>query len=178
MPIQRRRLFCRLFIQALKQLEIPTKAAETLKQRLACKQASQIAQRTAVRRKIEGIEAQTNVLYSDRLVGRITTQKYDQLAAKLENQQQKLKKQLSFLTPASKTLQITISQMIYLVQNACKLFEKAEKSIKNLMLEILLSNLKLKNKKLSFSMNFPCWGAGEIQPGASKNLKHNTWRAT
>ena len=163
-------------IQALEQLEIPAKATETLKQRLARKQASQIAQRTAVRRKIEDIEAQTNVLYSDRLVGRITTRKYDQLAAKLENQQQKLKKQLSFLTPASKTLQNTISQMIYLVQNACKLFEKAEKSIKNLMLEILLSNLKLKNKKLSFSMNFPCWGAGEIQPCASKNLKHNTWR--
>ena len=38
------------------------------------------------------------------LVGRITTRKYDQLAAELENQQQKLKKQLSFLTPTSKDL--------------------------------------------------------------------------
>ena len=164
-------------MQALKQLEIPTKAVETLKQRLARQQASQIAQRTAVRHKIADIEAQTNVLYSDRLVGRVTTQKYDQLAAKLENQQQKLKKQLSFLTPASKTLQTTISQMTYLSQNACKLFEKAEKSIKNLMLEILLSNLKLKNKNLSFAMNFPCRGAGEIQPYASKNQNCPTWGA-
>ena len=32
-----------------------------------------------------------------------------------------------------------------------------------MMLEILLSNLKLENKNLSFSLNFPCWGAGEIQ---------------
>ena len=31
------------------------------------------------------------------------------------------------------------------------------------MLEILLSNLKLKNKNLTFVLNFPCWGAGKIQ---------------
>ncbi len=36
------------------------------------------------------------------------------------------------------------------------------------MLEILLSNLKLKNKNLSFALNFPCWGAGKIQLAASK----------
>ena len=37
------------------------------------------------------------------------------------------------------------------------------------MLEILLSNLKLKNKNLSFALNCPCWGAGEIQLAVSKS---------
>ena len=37
------------------------------------------------------------------------------------------------------------------------------------MLEILLSNLKLKNKNLTFALNFPCWGAGKIQFATSKS---------
>ena len=37
------------------------------------------------------------------------------------------------------------------------------------MLEILLSNLELKNKKLSFSMNFPSWRVGII-PNTSTNV--------
>ena len=30
------------------------------------------------------------------------------------------------------------------------------------MLEILLSNIELKNKKLTFFLDFPCWNTGEI----------------
>ncbi len=37
------------------------------------------------------------------------------------------------------------------------------------MMEILLSNLKLKNKNLSFALNLPCWGTGEIQLAVSKS---------
>ncbi len=59
--------------------------------------------------------------------------------------------------------------MIYVCQNAQKLFQKAEIATKNLMLEILLSNLKLKNKNLTFGLNFPCWGAGKIQLAVSKS---------
>ncbi len=43
------------------------------------------------------------------------------------------------------------------------------------MLEILLSNIKLKNKKLTFSLNFPCWGAGKIQLDDSEKQKTNNW---
>ena len=58
--------------------------------------------------------------------------------------------------------------MTYVCQNTQKLFQKAEIATKNLMLGILLSNLKLKNKNLSFALNLPCWGAGEIQLAVSK----------
>ena len=98
-----------------------------------------------------------------RLLGRITAQRHDKHAARLENERQKLKTQANFLTSTTSGLQKTISQMIYVCQNAQKLFQKAEIATKNLMLEILLSNLKLKNKNLTFVLNFPCWGAGEIQ---------------
>ena len=42
------------------------------------------------------------------------------------------------------------------------------------MLEILFSNLKLKNKKLSFCLNLPCWGAGEIQFANAKTQIDNS----
>ena len=58
--------------------------------------------------------------------------------------------------------------MLYVCQNAQKLLQKAEIATKNLMLEILLSNLKLKDKDLTFDLNFPCWGAGKLQFAASK----------
>ena len=43
------------------------------------------------------------------------------------------------------------------------------------MLEILLSNIELKNKKLSFSMNFPSWRVGEIPIADSKSHSCLKW---
>ena len=161
--------------KALKSLVMPTQVAQILQNRLRQKEARQDAKSMQIRQKIARINSQIDTLYSDRLAGRITAQKYDQLVIKLENQRQNLKRQTNILTSVPKTLQNTISQMIKLSQNAHKLFQKAEKHIKNSMLEILLSNIELKNKKLIFSLNFPCWGAGESQPGDSKKQKMDNW---
>ena len=64
--------------------------------------------------------------------------------------------------------------MTYVCQNTQKLFQKAEIATKNLMLGILLSNLKLENKNLTFALNLPCWGAGKIQFAVSK-VRIDTW---
>ena len=125
-----------------------------------------------IKRKITGIKSQIDTLYGDHLVGRITTAKYDQLVAKLENKRRNIKKQSKILTSAPNALQNTISQIIHVCQNAHTLFQKAEKSIEKSMLEILLSNIKLKNKKLSFSMNFPSWRVGEIPITDSKTQSY------
>ena len=161
--------------KALKSLAMPTQVAQTLQDRLRQKEARQSAKSTQIRQKIARINSQIDTLYGDRLAGRITASKYDQLAIKLENQRQKLKNQPNILTSAPNTLQNTISQMIQLSQNAHKLFQKAENRLKNSMLEILLSNIELKNKKLTFYLNFPCWGAGEIPIVDSKKQKMNNW---
>ena len=161
--------------KAFQSLAMPTQVAQTLQDRLRQKEARQNAQSTQIRQKIAKINSQSDTLYSDRLAGRITASKYDQLAIKLENQRQNLKRQTNILTSTPKTLQNTIYQMIQLSQNAHKLFQKAEKHIKNSMLEILLSNIELKNKKLTFSLNFPCWAGGEIQPHNSEKQKFTDW---
>ena len=113
--------------------------------------------------------------YNNRLVGRITALKYDQLVAKPESKRQSLKEQSKILTPTPNTLKHTVNQMIYLCQNAQKLFQKAGKSLKNSILEILLSNIELKNKKLSFSLNFPSWRVGKIQACGSKIANCPAW---
>ena len=149
--------------EALAYFAMPAQVAEKLQSRLKQKQATQNTEASRNRRRLAEIETKADTLYSDRLLGRITAERHDKHAARLENDRQKFKTQANFLTSAPKGLQKTVSQMIHVCQNAQKLFQKAEIATKNLMLEILLSNLKLENKNLSFSLNFPCWGAGEIQ---------------
>ena len=154
--------------EALVRFAMPAQVAEKLQGRLKQNQATSNTKASRNRRRLTEIEAKADTLYSDRLLGRITAERHDKHATELENDRQKLKTQANFLTSTPRGLQKTISQMICVCQNAQKLFQKAEIATKNLMLEILLSNLKLKNKNLTFDLNFPCWGAGEIQLVASK----------
>ena len=161
--------------KALASLEMPTQTAEKLRNSFQQSKDRQSAAMSQIKREITEIDKQTAVLYDDRLVGRITTKQYDEHIVILENKRKNLKKRASFLTSSPNTLQKTLSQMIHVCQNARRLFEKAEIGTKNLMLEILLSNIKLKNKKLSFRLNFPCWGAGEIQTITPKDRKISFW---
>ena len=133
------------------------------------KQATRNTEATRNRRRLAEIETKADTLYSDRLLGRITVERHDKHAAQIEIERQKLKTQANFLTSPPRGLQKTISQMVYVCQNAQKLFQKAEITTKNLMLEILLSNLQLKDKNLTFNLNLPCWGAGKIQFAVSKS---------
>ena len=114
-----------------------------------------------IKQKIANINNQIDTLYTDRLVGRIAASKYDQLVAKLENKRRSLKNQSKILTSAPNALQNTISQMIHVCQNAHKLFQKAD--------------IELKNKKLSFSMNFPSWRVEEIPITDSKTHSCPNW---
>ena len=161
--------------KALASLEMPTQTAERLRNSFQQSKDIQSATTSQIKREIAEIDKQTAVLYDDRLVGRITAKQYDEHIVRLENERENLKKRASFLTSSPNTLQRTLSQMIHVCQNARKLFEKAEIDTKNLMLEILLSNIKLKNKKLSFRLNFPCWGAGEIQSVGLRPSKFSIW---
>ena len=154
--------------KALAHFAMPAQTTEHLQDRLKQKQVIHNTEATQNRRRLAEIETRADTLYSDRLLGRITAERHDKHAARLEKERQKLKTQVNFLTSTPNGLQKTVSQMIYVCQNTQKLFQKAEIATKNLMLEILLSNLKLKNKKLSFSLNFTCWGAGKIQLTDSK----------
>ena len=149
--------------KALASLSMPPQTIEQVQKRLKARQAGQAAKTAQSKRKLAELDSKADILYSDRLLGRINAEFYDRQAKKLEKERQKLKTQKNFLTFAPKGLKKTVYQMINLCRNAQKLFQKAEISTKNLMLEILLSNLRLKNKELSFALNFPSGRAGKIQ---------------
>ena len=163
--------------KALKQLRMPARTAQAIRSSLKRQEAEQAAQISQIRQKITAVNNQLDLLYDDRLVGRITTEQHDRRATKLEDERQSLKKQSDFLTSTPDAIKKTVSQMIDLCQNAHKLFQNASNSIKNSVLEILLSNIELKNKRLTFSLNFPCWGSGEIGHITSKNENRSLWRA-
>ncbi|MYC25442.1 MAG: recombinase family protein, partial [Gammaproteobacteria bacterium] len=146
--------------KALSSLAIPTKVVESLQATLKRKLAERSVVAARDRNLLANIDDRANILYSDRLVGRITAEQHDKHAAKLENERQKLKTRTSFLTSAPSGLEKAVAQMVHVCQNAQNLFQNAAIATKNLMLEILLSNLKLKDKNLTFDLNFPCWGAG------------------
>ena len=148
---------------------MPARVAKRLQSDLRRKQTEQSTAVAHNRGLLTEIDAQTDILYSDRLAGRITAKQHDKHAARLEIKRQKLKTQADFLTSTPKGLEKTVSQMIYVCQNAKKLFRDAEIATKNLMLEILLSNLKLKDKNPTFELNFSCAPTGEIQLAPSNS---------
>ena len=98
--------------KAPQSLAMPAQVAQTLQDRLLQKEARQMAKSTRIKQKIANINNQIDTLYSDRLVGRITALKYDQLIAKLENKRRNLKNQSNILTSTPNTLKNTIAQMI------------------------------------------------------------------
>ena len=161
--------------QALKQLRLPFQTAKALRTSLNRKRSQEQLQMTQIKQQIGNINTQIDTLYDDRLIGRITTERYDRHIAKLENERQKLKNQANILISTPDTIKKTVSQMIYLCQNAHKIFKTASNSLKNSMLEILLSNLELKNKNLTFAPNFPCWRSGKFCLSETKNSKMPVW---
>ena len=159
----------------IKELEVSASAAEKLQERQKRQATDKTAHIRRIKQESAEIDSQFNILYSDRLSGRIAADRYDRHAAELENKRQSLKKRSNFLTSAPKASQKIISQMVWFYSNSARVFKNAENRIKNLMLEILLSNLKLKNKKLSFSLNFPSWGFGEIKKDVAKLSECSKW---
>ena len=124
---------------------------------------------------LENTGHQLDMLYADRLADRIDTERHDKYARELKSEKARLQKQLESLTGDTTTKPTTVAQLIDLSQRATELFEKAETSLKNKMLGFIFSNLELKDKRLCFSWNLPCWVARQIPQSASKNQKHPAW---
>ena len=161
--------------KALAGLKMSIRTARKLQNRLQCNQTHKTTEMARIKRETADIDKRAGILYEDRLVGRIDAAQHDKHVGKLENERQNLKKRANFLTSAPEGIQTTVSQMISVCQNTQTMFQNAQNTTKNLMLEILLSNIKLKNKKLSFRLNFPCWGAGEIQLAELKARNRSIW---
>ena len=86
---------------------------------------------------------------------RITQTFHDDIANELEKKQQELNDRLKLLTNDNKQFQVTASYLLDLAQRADQLFKESDNGLRQKLLEYLLSNIELKDKKLSYILNDP-----------------------
>jgi len=94
-------------------------------------------------------------VYYDLLEGRITQTFHDEIATELEKKQQELNDRLKLLTNDNKQFQVTASYLLDLAQRADMLFKESDEGLRQKLLEYVLSNIELKDKKLSYILNDP-----------------------
>jgi hypothetical protein len=108
-------------------------------------------------------------------VRRITTDQYDEYVTQLESRQQDLNDRLKLLTSDNKSFQLTASYLLDLAQRAEQLFKESDEALQNKLLEYVLSNIELKDKKLSYMFNQPFKAIVEAKKKALTGSDSNIW---
>ncbi|MBP7834538.1 hypothetical protein KA025_00440 [Candidatus Saccharibacteria bacterium] len=99
-------------------------------------------------------ELRQQLLAKDNQQG-ITQTFHDEIATELEKKQQELNDRLKLLTSDNKDFQVTASYLLDLAQRAEQLFNESDEGLRQKLLEYVLSNIELKDKKLSYILNDP-----------------------
>lgn len=86
---------------------------------------------------------------------RISPEQHDKIVATLVQRQEDLDDKLDVLTKGKRDFHITASYLLDLVGRVNKLFEQADEAQRSKLIGFLVSNLKLNDKKLSFTVNYP-----------------------
>lgn len=90
------------------------------------------------------------VAYEDRMDGRITVDEYDKLANKYKLEMDNLDRKLVNITSDDKTFIVDSSYLLKLSYYAPLLFKSSKVELKNKLLKILLSNLKINENHLDY----------------------------
>lgn len=134
--------------------DIPNVIAE-LKSRHNNQQVYYTQKIEATRNEYDKIKERLKALTYERLDGRITTDLYDEIVTELTARQMELDEQLMTLTHSNKSFIVTISYLIDLSQRSSELFKNSRALLQQKMLKLVLSNMELNDKKLSYIVNDP-----------------------
>lgn len=107
------------------------------------------------RDKIERLNKKIDMLYDDRLDGRITTNDYDKYVTKYKNDKDELENKLVDYTNNDKSFVVTAEHLLKLAQNAKSVFESSQPAQKNRILRTLLANCKINQKRLQLNLLQP-----------------------
>ncbi len=110
---------------------------------------------TETRAKINRLNKKIDMLYDDRLEGRITTNDYDKYVAKYKNDKEELESKLVEYTNNDKSFVVTAEYLLKLAQNAKSVFESSQPAQKNRILRTLLANCKINQKRLQLNLLQP-----------------------
>ena len=107
------------------------------------------------RGKIKTLDKKMDILYDDRLEGRITTSEYDKYIEKYKNDKVSLENDLIKYTNDDKSFVVTAEHLLKLAQNAKSVFESSQPAQKNKILRTLLANCKINQKRLQLNLLQP-----------------------
>lgn len=106
---------------------------------------------------------------------RITQTFHDEIATELEKKQQELNDCLELLTSDNKDFQVTASYLLDLAQRAEQLFNESDEGLRQKLLEYVLSNIELKDKRLSYILNDPFKSIVEAKKKSLSAHDSNIW---
>ncbi len=115
------------------------------------------------------------VLCKVRVSRGITQTFHDEIATELEKKQQELNDRLKLLTSDNKDFQVTASYLLDLAQRAEQLFNESDEGLRQKLLEYVLSNIELKDKKLSYILNDPFRTVVETKKKTLSGHNSNIW---
>ncbi len=107
------------------------------------------------RKQYDMLKAKIKTLTHTHLEGRITKELYDEMVTDLSNEQQILNDKQIKLTSGNKDFLITASYLLDLIQRSKELFECSTEVQKQKLIKMLLSNIKMWDKKLYFDVRDP-----------------------
>lgn len=128
---------------------------DTFKQEHDNLQAYYTSAITETRKQYDRLDKRLGILYEDRLDGRITIDEYDKIVAKTKAEMEKLDEKIVQLTNGDKSFTVNSSYLLHLANIAGKLFKSSKPELKSKILNLVLSNLELDNKKLRFNLLSP-----------------------
>ncbi len=127
------------------------------------------------RNEYDKIKGKMRKIYHDLLDGRITQDMHDEIANELEGRQQELNDRLKLLTSDNKSFQVTASYLLDLAQRSAELFRTSDEALQQKLLEYVLSNIELNDKKLSYILNDPFKTIVETKKKALSGSNSNIW---
>lgn len=109
----------------------------------------------AIRQKYDHCQDKIKRLRSLLLEGHITPEEYRDMNEDIKQEQYELEGKSALLTEADKNFSIAISTILSLGNNAYQIFKNSRIETKRAILKLLLSNLQMKDKQVSYNLRKP-----------------------
>lgn len=102
-------------------------------------------------------ELQKQIQYTDTLLvtQKITPERSNEIVSQLKQEQYELNNKLELLTKADEKFSIAVATILSLGNNAYQIFQSSKVETKREILHLLLSNLKLQDRKISYTLRKP-----------------------
>lgn len=114
--------------------------------------ANQIA---SARKEYDRLKRQIDMAYEDRMNGSITLEKFEEISKVKQQRMDELDELVTKLSSEDKSFIVDVPYLLELAKRAVQLFKSSRNGLKNEILKIIFSNLKVTDKKVEFVLYDP-----------------------